>query len=169
MERQYYYHDEGEQFGPFELAELIDMHIPEHVLIWHEGLQDWTPAGNIPGLQHLYVAPPPQQQRVIQPKGNPVLKFLRIAFGIFCLLMVIGLISAGIEKDPIDITHFVLAAIFLALGLWLILKKSKAAKAGTHTGNQAEVDGMLYAQGMNAANPGWEDDSGGYDAGGDFD
>jgi len=165
MERQYFYYHENEQFGPFVLADIRDMHLPEDMPVWYEGMAEWQPAATLPELQDLYQAPPPQQQRVVQAKGSPLLKILRIALGIFCLLMVFGMVGSGLENNPIEPMPFVLAVIFLGLGLWLILKKSKYKRGGAQNQDDyTDADGAIYAQQMNMMQ---QDDV--YDDGGDFD
>ena len=60
MERQYFYLLDNEKCGPFVLADLIDVNLPQDILVWYEGLADWIPAGTLPELQDMYQAPQPQ-------------------------------------------------------------------------------------------------------------
>jgi len=59
--RQWYYLVGDEQAGPVSFEELRhlahDGRVTPRTLVWKEGLEDWTPAGEIPGL--LGAAPPP--------------------------------------------------------------------------------------------------------------
>ena len=56
---QYYYSNNGtDQVGPFTLEELSRQGITAQTLIWHEGLSNWTPAGQLPDLAPAMATPP---------------------------------------------------------------------------------------------------------------
>lgn len=156
MERQYFYLLDNEKCGPFVLADLIDVNLPQDILVWHEGLADWVPAGTLPELQDMYQAPQPQapipnqMQTRRMPQGNPTLKFFRIALAVVLLFFAIALVGSGMENDPIQMTPFVMAAIFLAIGLWLLLKKSKFKRGNVRNDDDyTAADGAIYAEQMN--------------------
>jgi len=164
---KYFYHFEDKQHGPFELEELRDFHLPPEIPVWYEGMAEWQPASTIPELQDMYQAPSSQQQQVrAKPQGNPTLKFFRIALGVLLLIFTLGLVGSGLENDPIELTPFVMAVIFLGLGVWLIFKKSKFRSGNAR--NQEEytaADGTIYDEQMNMLSK--DDDYS--DDGGDFD
>jgi len=170
MERQYFYLLDNEQCGPFVLADLRDVNLPQDILVWYEGLAEWQPAGTLPELQDLYQVPPApapvpnQPQARMKPKGNPTLKFFRIVLAIFFLVFAIAGVGSGLENDPLEATPFVMAVICLGLGLWLFLKKSKYKRGTQNQDDYTDADGAIYAQQMNMMQ---QDDS--YDDGGDFD
>lgn len=55
--KQYYYSDGQERFGPFSLEELRHQSISKDSLIWHEELDDWTKASDLPELATLFELP----------------------------------------------------------------------------------------------------------------
>lgn len=59
MTTQYYFSDGQNQFGPFNIDELKVKEISKETLIWHEGLENWTKAGDIPELVVLFKSIPP--------------------------------------------------------------------------------------------------------------
>lgn len=146
MEEKYFYLLDNEQYGPFPLVEIRDMHIPPDTLVWYQGMADWQPAHTFPELQDLYIAQP--QQPVVVKTENPFVKFFRIVAGVFCFILVIGLIGSGLEEEPITAMPFILAVVFLALGSWLLFKKP-GNKNRNSVDNKNEIDGMFYAQGQN--------------------
>ena len=173
MERQYYYLLDNEQCGPFVLADLIDVKLPQDILVWYEGLPEWQPAGTLPELQDMYQeqaaepqAPIPNKAQIRQkPQGNPTLKFFRIILAIFLLIFAIAGVGSELESNTIEITPLVISAICLGLGLWLLLKKSKYKRGSARNqGDYTDADGAIYAQQMNMMQ--MDDD---YDDGGDYD
>lgn len=62
---EYYYADaKGQRKGPYTLAELQQLRLPANARVWHEGLQDWISARQLPELEgHLRAVPPPLAAR----------------------------------------------------------------------------------------------------------
>jgi predicted RNA-binding Zn-ribbon protein involved in translation (DUF1610 family) len=56
---QYFYIDGNEQFGPFSYLELMDKNISAETLIWHQGLEQWTPARLVKDLEDILNLIPP--------------------------------------------------------------------------------------------------------------
>jgi len=52
--KKYYLHNGAEQQGPFEYNDLKAKDITKETPIWHEGLSEWTTAGNIEELNELF-------------------------------------------------------------------------------------------------------------------
>jgi hypothetical protein len=50
----YFYIENNEQKGPFNLEELQKLSINQKTLIWHEGLEDWIEAQNSNDLESLF-------------------------------------------------------------------------------------------------------------------
>lgn len=56
---QYYLAVDGQQIGPLEINQLISSGMTRNTMVWTNGMANWTPAGNIPELAHLFAAPTP--------------------------------------------------------------------------------------------------------------
>jgi len=61
---KYFLHDEQNQLGPFDKSELKERKVTADTPIWHEGLTDWTTAGELPELKELFVIVPPPFKKV---------------------------------------------------------------------------------------------------------
>jgi GYF domain 2 len=74
MSEGWYYVEDDSTIGPISLDELQSSlrrrREASRVLVWQEGLQDWTEAGSIPELARAVAGPPPLPQRSVQP-GPP--------------------------------------------------------------------------------------------------
>ncbi len=57
--KKYFYTDGQHQYGPFSLDELQAQSISRETKIWFQGLENWTPAKDIPELATIFQAPPP--------------------------------------------------------------------------------------------------------------
>ncbi|MES2629331.1 MAG: DUF4339 domain-containing protein [Bacteroidota bacterium] len=57
--KKYFLHTGTEQQGPFSPEELKNLHISRDIMLWHDGLGHWTPAGNIEELQSIFTTVPP--------------------------------------------------------------------------------------------------------------
>ncbi len=55
----YYLHDGANQSGPFDIEELKLKGIVKETPVWHQGLKDWTTAGEINELSSLFLNTPP--------------------------------------------------------------------------------------------------------------
>src|ERR1043166_3237093 len=73
--KKYFILIENGQAGPFSFDELYAKRISPNTMIWTEGLQHWTPAGQLPELKALWGAPPPPppqyQQSSMRPAQQP--------------------------------------------------------------------------------------------------
>jgi GYF domain 2 len=49
--KQYYYSDNGKQYGPFSLEQLIGKPITLNTAVWHDPLLQWTTAGQVVELK----------------------------------------------------------------------------------------------------------------------
>lgn len=57
---KYFYSDNVKKHGPFSLEELLKEDLSDETLIWHEGLENWISAREIPELKiALEHSPPP--------------------------------------------------------------------------------------------------------------
>lgn len=73
--KKYFYSDGKEKHGPLSLDELKQEDISKHTLIWFEGLDDWTPAGELDELKPiLELQPPPILNEEKIESGEPVEK-----------------------------------------------------------------------------------------------
>lgn len=59
MEQKYFIHDAGNKKGPYTLEELKDLKINKFTLILHDGINNWTEAGNLYELKSLFETTPP--------------------------------------------------------------------------------------------------------------
>lgn len=58
--KKYFLHNGIESSGPFGLEELKAKKITRATPVWHEGLENWKTAGEIPALETIFaVVPPP--------------------------------------------------------------------------------------------------------------
>lgn len=49
--------ENNQQAGPFTLEEMAARGVTPSTPVWREGMNDWTPAGNVPELASLFAAP----------------------------------------------------------------------------------------------------------------
>lgn len=54
--------ENNQQAGPFTLEEMAARGVTPSTPVWHEGMSDWTPAGNLPELASLFAAHSPSCQ-----------------------------------------------------------------------------------------------------------
>lgn len=52
----------GQQAGPFPKEELLRQGLTPQTPVWHQGMSDWRPAGNVSELSDLFVSPYGQHQ-----------------------------------------------------------------------------------------------------------
>jgi len=104
MTKQYYYTDGQNQFGPFNIDELKTKEITKETLVWYEGIDSWTKAGEItelaaffksipPPLHTIAKTPPPinSNTQILVPEVNPKKKKkLWIILGVIIGLFVLG-------------------------------------------------------------------------------
>jgi len=60
---QYYYIINNQQMGPVDESQLPQLGVTAATPVWHEGMPQWTPAGQVPQLAHLFGQFPPQFQQ----------------------------------------------------------------------------------------------------------
>ncbi len=71
--KKFYLHNGTEQDGPFDISDLKAKNITKQTEIWHEGLPDWTKAGEIDELNELFkqTTPPPIKPKVNYQNAKP--------------------------------------------------------------------------------------------------
>lgn len=57
--KSYFYSDGNTSIGPFTLEDLKKQNINQDTLIWYQGLEEWTPAGELSELADLFELNPP--------------------------------------------------------------------------------------------------------------
>lgn len=67
--KKYFYSDGNEKNGPLSLDELQQEGISNGTLIWFEGLDDWTPAGDLDDMKHILELNPPPVENL---KEKPI-------------------------------------------------------------------------------------------------
>jgi len=73
--KKYFYSDGKEKHGPLSLDELKQEDISKQTLIWFEGLDDWTPAGELDEMKPiLELQPPPILTEEKDELSEPVVK-----------------------------------------------------------------------------------------------
>ena len=65
---QYYIGKDNQQYGPFEMNQLLANGLTPDTLVWCAGMSGWEMAKNVPELAGLFVAQQPQQPQ--QPQYN---------------------------------------------------------------------------------------------------
>jgi len=108
--KKYFLHNGTEQKGAYTIEELKQMDLTADLMIWHEGLVEWTEISNVPELKNLLKSeptPPLFIQRTPPPPFNPkpqinsnfnsseknaVFKEYKIGFIMLLLLSVVGII-----------------------------------------------------------------------------
>lgn len=71
--KKYFYSDGKEKHGPLSLDELKQEDISKQTLIWFEGLDDWTPAGELDEMKPiLELQPPPILMEEKEESSEPV-------------------------------------------------------------------------------------------------
>ncbi|MCA0365072.1 MAG: DUF4339 domain-containing protein [Bacteroidetes bacterium] len=69
--KKYFYSDGIEKFGPFTIEELRTKSLSKDILVWHQGLTDWTPLSEIDELKNLIdIIPPPLLGQIPPPISN---------------------------------------------------------------------------------------------------
>ncbi len=69
--KTYYIHNGKENSGPFDLEELKEKKITKTTLVWFEGMDQWSHAGDIDELKSFFVVIPPPLKNIPQlPKEN---------------------------------------------------------------------------------------------------
>ena len=69
---QYYIIINGAQMGPYSKEELQLQNLTSATLVWRQGLEEWTPAGNLEELSEvLYANPLKEEIRVENPPVYP--------------------------------------------------------------------------------------------------
>ncbi len=69
---KYFVIENDVQKGPFTIYELKDKHISSDTLVWTEGMENWTPAWQVPELKSLLY---PGQETPTPPPYNPQQQF----------------------------------------------------------------------------------------------
>ena len=98
--KKYYLHNGTEQDGPFDISDLKSKGITAKTEVWHEGISDWTNAGEIDELKGLFskATPPP-----IRPKSTtkePVKKKNKLGRNLQILGLVLLLGFIGFTVVP---------------------------------------------------------------------
>lgn len=68
METQFFIIENGQQAGPFPKAALYNRGLTPQTLVWHQGLSEWTPAGNVAALADVFNPQPASTQ--VPPNSN---------------------------------------------------------------------------------------------------
>jgi uncharacterized protein (TIGR02145 family) len=127
--KEFYYSIEKEQFGPFSLEELKEKKITTEVLVWHEGLENWTKASDIEELAGILktLPPPLPQMHIAQlpplPNANTSLR--------------------GIIKDKRGLLIGILVAALIICCLIIIIISTKTKNKGTIS-TVTDYDGNIY-------------------------
>ena len=72
--KKYHYTDGTNSFGPFTLEELLQKGITADSYVWYEGLNNWTPARNLPEFKaHFAMSDNEPYYQQSSPTGPPPL------------------------------------------------------------------------------------------------
>lgn len=58
MQREYYVYINKEQLGPVDGEKLKELDLTPDTLVWYDGLDEWVPASEAPGIQWLFNGEP---------------------------------------------------------------------------------------------------------------
>lgn len=69
MDKQYYFSQNGHQFGPMSFGDLFNHPVTPETLFWYQGLPDWQKGSALPELVSLFqrVPPPIDENLLTQP------------------------------------------------------------------------------------------------------
>jgi len=75
--KKYFYSDGKEKYGPLNLDELKQEGISKKTLLWFEGLDDWTPAGELDEMKPILELQPPsilneEKTKSVEPEENTI-------------------------------------------------------------------------------------------------
>lgn len=107
--KKYYIEIDGHQSEPLSFEKLKARNISKETLVWHEGLKDWTKAGNMEELQGLFRTMPPalHQSPVYNtvPERNALLSgtVKKVLIGGFALIVFVVLLYSFADKTQVDI------------------------------------------------------------------
>src|SRR6266545_2268079 len=68
--KKFFTHNGTVQEGPFDAQELKSQQITRETMVWHEGLDKWVKAGDLPELKETFSNPPPFKV-AIEPPSFP--------------------------------------------------------------------------------------------------
>jgi hypothetical protein len=96
--KQFFYSDGTNTFGPFSIEELKGKGITGETMIWYEGMNGWTRAGEVPELKDIFIMLPPliQKERKetslvsnqgVVKSGMDIFIFLSISYWVFSELV----------------------------------------------------------------------------------
>ena len=98
----------NERHGPYSLddiqAYLASGHLNDNDLAWHQGIQDWIPVNQIPGIKLPQNRTPPPPPQITPTKQNtsfakkPVPAFQKAVLGTFAVMLIGGAILSSFEK-----------------------------------------------------------------------
>lgn len=67
-QRLYYASLDGKQAGPFSETEIVrlinDKKITRETLVWHQGMNQWKPAGDVPEILRIIALSPPPLESI---------------------------------------------------------------------------------------------------------
>ena len=110
MEKQYYIASKNSRLGPFTLSQLKERNIDSDTLIWCEGMEQWTKAGELDELKSAIPPPTPFQiesqikkeiiSKTIQREKMLIVTPAMYTGVVFCI-MFLGMfgVSGGFEGD----------------------------------------------------------------------
>lgn len=106
---KYYLHDGIQEQGPFDFEELKIKNVTKDTKVWHEGLDNWTTAGEISELKDLLIRKtpppfnnskedlkPPKLEDVPNPQTLPIIekkKSKLFFFIIICILIISSIVG----------------------------------------------------------------------------
>ena len=115
---KFFTHNGTQQQGPYDIADLEEQKIDKDTLIWHEGINEWTKANDIPELQSLFTKTPPplstknEQSLTNSTQTNNWRKWIAwVVVGVISLILTFA--TKGVA----------LAIILPAIGLYFVWKK----------------------------------------------
>ena len=132
-EMKWFIAENGKQTGPLQESELLAHGLTVNSLVWHDGMEQWTRAAQVPELYHLLgITPPPpppssnepQQAPITTVTGTPVMPQLTQASSRTNVVGLIGFILAIaafilVSVEPISASMCgVIGAILSFVGLF---------------------------------------------------
>lgn len=93
---EYWISTNGEKDGPYSLEQLQNKTIPPNTLVWHEGLENWVPARELPEFANLYSQTPPPYHAISTPTEQvkcPPTYLVWAILSTLCCCQILGIVA----------------------------------------------------------------------------
>ena len=112
MEKHYFIASKNSRLGPFTLSQLKEQDIDSNTLIWCEGMEQWTKAGEFDELKSTIPPPTPFQiesqtkrknyEKLFHARKRILVKAAKKTAVIFCIIFLLLFVMFGGLRDNWD-------------------------------------------------------------------